>query len=108
MELLYRKGTSFRQGGSLHICMGDFNRPLQAKKPTLGTKLFNEWIEGGTVKLIIERKVSTRLDPGRGTGSFLDLAIVSANIEESETQFTVDSQRKMTVFAMIKNKNKTV
>ena len=81
---------------------------VQAKKPTLGTRLLSEWIEGGTMKLINNRNVITRLDPGKGTGSVLDLAIVSANIEESVTQFTVDSQRKMTAFAMIKNKNKTV
>ena len=94
--------------GEACICMGDFNRPMQAKKPTLGTRLLNEWIEGGTMKLVNDRNVITRLDPGKGTGSVLDLAIVSANIEESVTQFTVDSQRKMTAFAMIKNKNKTV
>ena len=60
------------------------------------------------MKLINNMNVMTRLDPGRGTGSVLDLAIVSANIEEGVTQFTVDSQRKMTAFAMIKNKNKIV
>ena len=94
--------------GEACICMGDFNRPLQAKKPTLGTRLLKEWLEGGIMKLINNRNVMTRLDPGRGTGSVLDLAIVSANIEEGVTQFTVDSQRKMTAFAMIKNKNKIV
>ena len=52
--------------------------------------------------------ISTRIDPGSGNGSVLDLAIVSANIEESVTQFTVDNQRKMTIFAMIKNKNNVV
>ena len=85
--------------GEACVCMGDFNRPLQAKKPSLGTKLLNEWIEGGTMKLINDRKVYTRLDPGKGTGSVLDLAIVSANIEESVTHFTVDSERKRTAFA---------
>ena len=29
--------------GETFICMGDFNRPLQAKKPTLGTRLLKEW-----------------------------------------------------------------
>ena len=53
------------------------------------------------MKLINNKNVMTRLDPGRGTGSVLDLAIVSANIEEGVTQFTVDSQRKMKAFAMI-------
>ena len=57
--------------GEVCVCMGDFNRPLQAKKPTIGTKLLNEWIEGGTMKLINDRKVNTRLDPGKGTGSVL-------------------------------------
>ena len=42
----------------------------------------------------------------RVPGSVLDLAIVSTNIEENVTQFTVDCQRKMTAFTMIKNKNK--
>ena len=94
--------------GEACVCMGDFNRPLQAKKPTLGTKLLDEWIEGGTMKLINDRKVNTRLDPGRGTGSVLDLAIISANIEKSVTHFKVDSERKMTAFAMLKRKNKTI
>ena len=51
-----------------------------------------------------------RLDTERGTGSgsVLDLTIVSANIDKGVRQFTVDSQRKMKVFAMIKNKNKIV
>ena len=90
------------------MCMGDFNRPLQAKKSTPGTRLLKEWIEGGTMKLINNKNIITRLDPGSGNGTVLDLAIVSANIENSVTQFTVDSQRKMTAFAMIKNKNNTV
>ena len=42
--------------GEACICMGDFNRPMQAKKPTLGTRLLNEWIEGGTIKLIIKQE----------------------------------------------------
>ena len=42
----------------------------------------------------------------RVPGSVLDLAIVSTNIEENVTQFTVDCQRKMTAFTMIKNKKK--
>ena len=58
------------------------------------------------MKLINDRKVNTRLDPGRGNGSILDLVIVSANIEESVTQSTVDSLRKVTAFAMIKRKTK--
>ena len=45
--------------GDVCACMGDFNRPLQAKKPTLGTKLLNEWIEGGTMKLINNKNVNT-------------------------------------------------
>ena len=94
--------------GEACVCMGDFNRPLQAKKPSLGTKLLNEWLEGGTMKLINDRKVYTRLDPGKGTGSVLDLAIVSANIEESVTHFTVDSERKRTAFAMVKKTNNII
>ena len=108
MELLLEMVRQVLDRGEACICMGDFNRPLQAKNPTLGTRLLKEWIEGGTMKLINNKNVMTRLDPGRGTGSVLDLAIVSANIEEGVTQFTVDSQRKMTAFAMIKNKNKIV
>ena len=80
--------------GEACVCISDFNRPLQAKKPTPGTKLLNEWIEGGTMKLINDRKVNTRQDPGRGAGSVLYLALVSANIDENVTQFTVDSQKK--------------
>ena len=85
--------------GEACMCMGDFNRPLQAKKPTLGTRLLKDWIEDGTMKLINNTNIMTRIDPGSGNGSVLDLAIVSANIKESVTQLTVDNQR---------NKNKTV
>ena len=60
------------------------------------------------MKLINDRKVYTRLDPGKGTGSVLDLAIVSANIEESVTHFTVDSERKKTAFAMVKKTNNII
>ena len=75
--------------GEAGIYLGDFNRPLQAKMPTLGTRLLKEWIEGGTMKLINNRNAITRPEPGRGTGQVLDLAIVSANIVEGVTQFTV-------------------
>ena len=54
------------------------------------------------------QKINTRLDPGKGTGSVLDLEIVSANIEESVTHFTVDSERKMTAFAMVKKTNNII
>ena len=94
--------------GEAVLCMGDFNRPLQAKKPSHGTKLVNEWLNEKSMILLNDRKVNTRIDPGRGNGSVLDLAIVSANIENNITRFTVDTQRKMTAFKMVKRGNSEV
>ena len=69
------------------MCIGDFNRPLQAKKLTHGTKLLNEWLIDEKMILVNDKKVNTRVDPARGTGSVLDLALVSANIESNVTNF---------------------
>ena len=94
--------------GEALVCIGDFNRPLQAKKLTHGTKLFNEWLLTENMILVNDRNVNTRTDPGRGTASVLDLALVSANIKETVCDFLVDSQRKMTAFKMFKKKDNSI
>ena len=94
--------------GEALLCMGDFNRPLQAKRLTHGTKLLNEWLNNKNMILVNDKTVNTRTDPARGTGSVLDLALISANIEQNVINFEVDTQRKMTAFKMVKRRDKTV
>ena len=94
--------------GEALLCIGDFNRPLQAKRLTHGTKLLNEWLNSKNMILVNDKTVNTRTDPARGTGSVLDLALISANIEQSVMNFEVDTQRKMTAFKMVKRRDKTV
>ena len=94
--------------GEALVCIGDFNRPLQAKKLTHGTKLLNEWLIDEKMILVNDKRINTRVDPARGTGSVLDLALVSANIESNVTNFEVDSQRKMTAYKMMKRRDKSV
>ena len=65
-----------------------------------------DWLneEEGTVTLVNDPKVSTRINPGTKKGSVLDLCIVSENIKKCVKKFQVDTNRKMTPFAMIKTK----
>ena len=58
--------------------------------------------------LVNDKTVNTRTDPARGSGSVLDLALVSANIEQSVMNFEVDTQRKMTAFKMVRRRDKNV
>ena len=85
--------------------IGDFNRPY-SNKPTMGRKLLVDWLneEGGTVTLVNDPMVPTRIDPGTKKGSVLDLCIVSENIKKCVKKFEVDTYRKMTPFAMYKIK----
>ena len=62
------------------VLMGDLNRPLQAPKPSYGTKLLNEWEDKGTIHILNNRAISTRIDPHTGKGSTLDVGAVSLNI----------------------------
>ena len=43
------------QRGEAVVCMGDFNRPLQAKKLSHGTNLLNDWLREENVYLINNR-----------------------------------------------------
>ena len=94
--------------GEALLCIGDFNRPLQTKRLSHGTKLLNEWLDSKNMILVNDKTVNTRTDPARGSGSVLDLALISANIEQSVMNFEVDTQQKMTAFKMVKRRDKTV
>ena len=86
------------------VCIiGDLNRPIQARKPSHGTKLLNEWLEDGNMKLLNDL-TPTRFEPNTKKGSVLDLAIVSDSILQNVKSFNVDSQQKMTPFSMSKVK----
>ena len=58
--------------------------------------------------LVNDKTVNTRTDPARGTGSVMDLALISANIEQNVINFEVYTQQKMTAFKMVKRRDKTV
>jgi hypothetical protein len=73
--------------------MGDLNRPLQAPKPSYGTKLLTEWEAKGTVHILNDRTISTCIDPHTGKGSTLDLGVVSLNIKYLIMNFEVDTGR---------------
>ena len=62
------------------VPMGDLNRPLQAPKPSYGTKLLTEWEAKGTVHILNDKTISTRIDPHTGKGSTLDLGVVSLRV----------------------------
>ena len=94
--------------GEALLCIGDFNRPLQTKRLSHGTKLLNEWLDSKNMILVNDKTVNTRTDPARGSGSVLDLALISANIEQGVMNFEVDTQQKMTAFKMVKRRDKTV
>ena len=90
------------RGESLAL-VGDFNRPLDAAKPSFGTKLLKEWINEGSVTLLNSQKMEpTRIDPCTNKGSILDLGIVSSNIKSCVRSFNVDTKREFTPFSMIK------
>ena len=102
------KVNMVRNRGESVICLGDFNRPLQARKPSFGTKLLLEWLNDENMILINDTTINTRLNPADNTGSVLDLAIISKDIESKVKNFTVDSERKMSAFSMVKRKNEKV
>ena len=92
--------------GEAVLCMGDFYRPLQAKKFSHGTNLLNDWLKEEQVYLINNKKVSTRIDPSNGSGSVLDLAIVSEDLRKQVKSFKVDDERSMSAYSMFHRKGK--
>ena len=92
------------QRGEAVVCMGDFNRPLQAKKLSHGTNLLNDWLREENVYLINNRKINTRIDPSNGSGSVLDLAIASEDLRKNVKCFKVDNERIMSAFSMYRRK----
>ena len=80
--------------------MGDLNRPLQAPKPSYGTKLLTEWEAKGTVHILNDKTISTRIDPHTGKGSTLDLGVVSLNIKNLIMNFEVDTGRNWSPFSL--------
>ena len=58
------------------ILLGDLYRPPNNDKPSFGTKLLNDWIEEGYVKLLNNRSRPIRFDPVTGKGLTLDLGII--------------------------------
>ena len=103
-QLTAKVDNILERGEAVNL-IGDFNRP-DSKKPTMGRKLLVDWLneEGGTVTLVNDPMVPTRIDPGTKKGSVLDLCIVSENIKKCVKKFEVDTYRKMTPFAMYKIK----
>ena len=51
------------------ILMGDLNRPLQSPRPSFGTKLLLDWEELGTMYILNNKDISTRIDPHTKKGS---------------------------------------
>ena len=94
--------------GESVMCLGDFNRPLQTKKPTFGTKLLWDWLKDDRMSLINDKTVNTRLNPADNTGSVLDLALISEDMKNRVKNFIVDSERKMTAFSMTKRNKKVI
>ena len=82
------------------VLMGDLNRPLQAPKPSYGTKLLTEWEAKGTVHILNDKTISTRIDPHTGKGSTLDLGVVSLNIKNLIMNFEVDTGRNWSPFSL--------
>merc|ERR1711973_640619 len=64
------------------ILMGDFNRPLQSKKLSHGTKLLANWLMEDKVT-ILNDMTPTRIDPHNQGKSVLVLALVSTSIENN-------------------------
>jgi exonuclease III len=58
------------------ILMGDLNRPLQSPRPSFGTKLLLDWEELGTMYILNNKDISTRIDPFTKKGSTLDFGVV--------------------------------
>ena len=54
------------------------------------------------MKLLNDPQKSTRIDPATGSGSTLDLGLVSTNIEKRVVSFQVDSNKEWTPFAISK------
>ena len=68
------------------ILIGNLNRPLNNDRPSFGTKLLNDWIEEGYVKLLNDRSTPTKFDPVTGKGSTLDLGIISKKPNQSSSE----------------------
>ena len=90
--------------GEAVITIGDMNRPIDKQKPSHGTKLLMDYINTGTVALINNPEIPTRIDPSTKAGSVLDLCIVSKNIHKSIKSLTIDTNKSITPFSMSKSK----
>ena len=96
MSHMQKMAQASVQGGALErgeaaIVVGDLNRPIQAARPSAGTRLLNEWLEEEHMKLLNDPIISTRIDPATGVGSTLDLGLISTNIAHGVISFEVDS-----------------
>lgn len=100
-KCLTDKVDSILQTHEAALVIGDLNRPLQARKPSHGTKLLQTWLGEGNMRLL-NGNIPTRIDPASGQGSILDLAIVSDSIAQNVQSFHVDNHQKMTPFSMRK------
>ena len=101
-KLMDKIAQIVNRGESL-VIVGDWNRPIEAAKPSFGTKLLKEWIDTESVTLLNSQKMEfTRIDPATGKGSILDLGIVSSNIKSCVRSFTVDTKREFTPFSITK------
>ena len=83
--------------GESVIVAGDLNRPVQAPKPSFGTKLLLDWVDKGTMVLLNNKDTPTRLDPVTGKGSTLDLGLVSASL--ANRLFGGHGQAMVSIFA---------
>ena len=94
---LTAKVDSILVRGEAVTLVGDFNRP-DNPKPSMGRKLLMEWVNDkeGTVTLVNNPSIPTRIDPNTKKGSVLDLCIVSDNIKKCVHKFIVDSKQEMT------------
>jgi hypothetical protein len=82
------------------MLMGDLNRPLQSPRPSFGTKLLLDWEEIGTMYILNNKEISTRIDPFTKKGSTLDLGVVSINIKNLISNFEVDTYKKWSPFSI--------
>ena len=100
-KLVCKVETALERGEAV-IMLGDLNRPIQTARPSTGTKLLNEWLEEEKMKLLNDPQKSTRIDPATGSGSTLDLGLVSTNIEKRVVSFQEDTNKEWTPFEICK------
>ena len=61
-----------------------------------------KWEKTGQVKILNNKHVHTRIDPGTKKGSTLDLGVISINLKSRVTGFKVDINREWTPYTMSK------